>query len=188
MQDPLNPLTLAKLHDVDCGFSFRMNYTALHFNVPAYQAIEERFGVNRQQFVVLYSLHLIPGSAAQDICVSSGFPKNTISRAIEAVLDRKLITRKIAAFDRRKRLLYLTKQGSAIVTGAVPILASRERVILSSLTASDRKVLCDILAKLVLSSAHWSSSVATPGTNSTAFRRISARGDDSREPAMRSSE
>ncbi len=152
---PFHPLTAAKLHDRDCGFSFRVNNTALHFNVPVYRWIEERFGISRPQFVVLYSLRLIPGSTAHDICVSSGFPRNTISRSVAKVLKLKMISRRNSREDRRKQMLYLTRRGEMLLAEAIPYFVAREKVMLGSLSQEERKALNVILAKLVAQSASW---------------------------------
>src|SRR5690242_9585883 len=89
----LDPLTLVKLAEDPCWFSFRINYLANHFNVPCYGWVADEFGPSRPEFVVLYSLALRGGVAAKNIVQSSGFPKNTISRAVQRLLRLKLVAR-----------------------------------------------------------------------------------------------
>lgn len=153
----LNALTAVKLWDNPCWMSFRINFLALAFNTPVYGVIEAQSGIKRPEFVVLYSLFLKDGVAAKDICVSSGFPKNTISRAIQVLLARKLIRRAEDAADRRSFVLRLTDAGRAVVDAFVAPMVERERIMLSALTAGERLMLNELLAKMVVDSPNWPS-------------------------------
>ncbi|MBP0573337.1 MarR family transcriptional regulator, partial [Mycobacterium tuberculosis] len=107
----LDPLTAVKLWQNPCWLSFRINFLALAFNNPVYGLIDAGAGIKRPEFVVLYSLYLKDGVAAKDVCVSSGFPKNAISRAIQVLLERDLVRRAEDAADRRSFSLRLTDAG-----------------------------------------------------------------------------
>src|SRR4051812_21412677 len=100
-QTHLDPLIEIKLWQNPCWFSFRINYLALLFNIPVYSWIERSYRVTRPEFVVLYSVGLKQGVAAKDICGSTGFPKPTISRAIQQLLKRNLLRRTVDPADQR---------------------------------------------------------------------------------------
>ena len=85
---PDDSLLHAKLWDNPCWFSFRLNYLALHFNNPVYGFIQRHLGLLRPEFVVLWSLHLGDCSTFSDVVRSSGFPKNTLSRAANKLAER----------------------------------------------------------------------------------------------------
>lgn len=146
----MNPLTDAKLWKNPLGFSFRLNHTALHFNVPVYNWIEKKYGLTRPQFVVLSSLHLRDDSTAQDICISSGFPKNTISRAVLRTIALKLVTSRVDPDDNRRLLLQLTRAGRAIVDEAIPVLIRKEDELLSTLTREERRQLEYLLERVII--------------------------------------
>lgn len=151
----LDPLTAVKLWENPCWLSFRINYLALAFNTPVYGQIEHSAGIKRPEFVVLYSLYLKDGVAAKDICVSSGFPKNTISRAIQVLLERALIRRDEDAADRRSFSLRLTPAGRDLVAAHMAPMIERERAMLATLTPAERALLNELLAKMVVDSANW---------------------------------
>lgn len=152
---PLNALTAIKLWENPCWFSFRLNYLGNHYNVPVYSWIERRYGLMRPDYVVLYSLGLREGVAAQDVCESSGFPKNTISRAVNRLLRRKLIERERDRSDQRRLGLRLTPLGRAIFDETLQALVERERTMLSALTSSEQAQLSRLMARLVTASPSW---------------------------------
>jgi DNA-binding MarR family transcriptional regulator len=152
---PLHPVIAAKLWENPCWFSFRINYLGLHFNVPVYGWIERRYGLMRPEYVVLYSLFLKDGISANDVCLSSGFPKNTLSRAIQTLLRRRLIRRAADALDRRRYVLRLTAEGRRIANETVPPMLERERRMLATLNNDEQQVLSKLLARLVSDSPNW---------------------------------
>lgn len=152
---PLHPLISAKLWENPCWFSFRINYLGLQFNVPVYGWIEQRYGLVRPEYVVIYSLGLRDGLAAKDVCASGGFPKNTLSRAIQKLLRRKLIRRAPDARDRRSYVLRLTAEGRRIFDETLLPMVEREQRMLSALTPQEQRTLSMLLARLVEDSPNW---------------------------------
>jgi DNA-binding MarR family transcriptional regulator len=151
----LHPMIAVKLWENPCWFSFRINYLALLFNLPVYGWIERRYGLGRPEYVVLYSLGLKDGISANDICLSSGFPKNTLSRAIQKLLRRRLVRRAEDANDRRRYVLRLTAEGRRIVNETLPPMLERERRMLETLNNDEQQVLSKLLARLVSDSPNW---------------------------------
>jgi len=151
----LHPLIGVKLWENPCWLSFRINFLALKFNVPIYGWIERRHGLMRPEYVVLYSLGLRDGIAAKDVVASTGFPKNTLSRAIQKLLRQGIIRRAASRTDRRSYVLHLTARGRRILDDTVPLLVGRERTMLAPLTSGEREQLASLLAKLVVDSPRW---------------------------------
>ena len=152
---PLHPLIAVKLWENPCWLSFRINYLGLRFNLPVYGWIEQRYGLKRPAYVVLYSLYLRDGIAAKDVCASVGFPKNTISRGIQNLLRRRLIRRAPAAHDRRSYVLRLSAEGRRILEETVPSMVAHEKRMLSGLKQDEQQTLSELLAKLVADSPYW---------------------------------
>lgn len=152
-------LVAVKLWQNPCWLSFRFNFLALQFNEPIYRRIEKEHGVPRPEFVVLYSLGLSDGLTASAICNSSGFPKNTISRAIQKLIDKNIIRREIDQTDLRSFVLYITGEGKRIVDQAMQPMVERETAMVSSLTPAEQLMLSELLAKLVVDSPNWPSTI-----------------------------
>lgn len=147
----LDALTHARLWRNPCGFAARFNYLSLRYNTPLYGWVEERFGLARAEFVILYSLGLFDGVTASEIAASTAFPKNTLSRAVNRIAKLGLIARSEARTDRRQQNLTLTPAGQAILDEAIPRFMALEEEMLSPLSLVERETLSVLMAKVVLS-------------------------------------
>ncbi|MCQ4160387.1 MarR family transcriptional regulator [Roseomonas sp. GC11] len=132
-----------------------MNFLSSKFNHPVYAWVERQHGLTRPEMVVLYALGLKDGLAAKDVSQSSAFPKNTISRAVQVLEERRLIRRATDAADRRSFVLRLTPRGRAMVDEALPLMIEREREMLAALTPAEQRQLHALLTKLVVASPGW---------------------------------
>jgi DNA-binding MarR family transcriptional regulator len=155
----VDDLVAAKLWDNPCWFSFRINFLALNFNVPVYRWIEKTYGIQRAEFVVIYALGLKDGLTASAVSASSGFPKNTISRAIQRLLDRGIARREVDPTDLRSFVLYLTAEGRRIVDECTQPMVEREKIMLAGLTPAEQLMVSELLAKIVVNHPDWSTSL-----------------------------
>jgi DNA-binding MarR family transcriptional regulator len=171
----LHALIAVKLWENPSWLSFRINYLGLQFNVPIYGWIEQRYRLARPDMVALYSLGLRDGLAAKDICASSGFPKNTMSRAVQKLVRRKLIRRAPDPADRRSYVLRLTREGRRIFDEALLVMVERERIMLAGLSAEERRLLSKLLARMVVQSPNWSTHVKGSTTHDKAQENRTAR-------------
>ena len=157
----LLPITEAKLWQNPCWLAFRLNYLALRYNVPLYGWVEQRYGLSRPEFVVIYSLGLQDGTLARDISISSGFPKNTLSRAIGKLTRAGLILRSEDPSDKRSQILRLSAKGRRIFDEALPHFVDFEERMRATLSASEQDLLAKLLAKMVLDSVNWPQAIET---------------------------
>ena len=146
----LDVFTHARLWRNPCGFAARFNYLGLRYNTPLYGWVEERFGLSRAEFVVLYSLMLMDGVTASEIAASTAFPKNTLSRAVNRIAELGLIARSEGENDRRQQNLTLTAKGRAVLDQAVPRFVALEAEMLAPLSLVERETLSALMAKVVL--------------------------------------
>jgi MarR family transcriptional regulator, temperature-dependent positive regulator of motility len=142
----------AKLWNNPCWLSFRANYIGHHFNQPIYDWI---WRVTAPEHVVLYAVGLKAGITADDVAASSARPKNTLSRAVNALLAKRLVTRVQDTADRRRMRLYLTRQGRRIVDETIPALVKHEAQMFAPLSAQEQELLKQLLTKIVLSHETW---------------------------------
>jgi DNA-binding MarR family transcriptional regulator len=151
----LHPMIGTKLWQNPCWLSFRANYIAHHFNQPLYDHIQRRYKLTAPEHVVLYALGLKEGITADDIAASSARPKNTLSRAVNALLRKKLVLRKQDQADRRRLSLYLTRPGRRIVDETVSLFVSREQAMAAALTNAEQQTLNRLLTKIILNHSQW---------------------------------
>jgi len=150
----------AKLWHNPCPFTFRINYIALRYNGPLYDWVKRRYGLSRPEYVCLYSLALADGGQASDITRTSGFPKNTLSRAVSRLEALGLVARERSGSGRgRGQALHLTGGGWALFRKTLPVFEARERALLSGLNRQEHSTLLHLLAKVVDSAEAAPSSI-----------------------------
>ena len=155
-----------KLWNNPCPFTFRINYLALLYNTPLYKWVLEKYKLKRPDYVVLFSLALSDGSSACEVSNTSGFPKNTLSRAIKSLEVRGLLKKRNSSNkDGRKQSLYLSKIGWQIINETMPIFEEQEKRMLKTLTIGERQILFELLSKVVLESESWSNDLALDKRN-----------------------
>ncbi len=147
----LDVFTHTRLWKNPCGFAARFNYLALRYNKPLYRWVEQQFGLSRVEFVVIYSLAIHDGVTASEIAASTAFPKNTLSRAVNRLIDIGLVCRVADQIDKRLQPLALTPGGKALYEEALPRFVALEQEMLSPLSLVERETLSLLLAKVVLS-------------------------------------
>ena len=146
----------AKLWGNPCPFTFRVNYIALLYNTPLYSWIQDTYGLKRPEYVVLYSLALADGGSARDISQTSGFPKNTLSRAINQLERMDLINvRTKTPGSGRKQPLHLSKKGWKLFHQTAPVFEAQEKRMLTTLSDGERQMLFELMSKVVLASKDW---------------------------------
>ena len=163
----LDAFTHARLWRNPCGFAARFNYLGLRYNTPLYGWVEERFGLSRAEFVILYSLGLMDGVTASEIAASTAFPKNTLSRAVKRIAKLGLIRRSEGASDRRQQILTLRAQGRAVLDEALPRFVALEAEMLAPLSLVERETLQALMAKVVLAMFDHSVQAAAPSNPET---------------------
>ncbi|MEQ1614749.1 MAG: MarR family winged helix-turn-helix transcriptional regulator, partial [Hyphomicrobiaceae bacterium] len=115
------------------------------------------------EHVVLYAVGLKDGITADDVAASSARPKNTLSRAVNALIAKRLLTRLEDAVDRRRKRLYLTRQGRRIVTDTVPKFVAQEKAMIGVLSGAEQQTLNRLLTKIVLSQNAWPTRIEQEG-------------------------
>ena len=158
LEKGVNPDMLqAKLWANPCPFAFRINYLALLYNTPLYDWIQNDYGLLRPEYVVLYSLALVEGGSARDISHTSGFPKNTLSRAIKRLELMGLIeARNKVPGSGRRQALRLSAKGWAIIDETRPVFEAQENRMLETLSDGERQILSELMSKVVIAAQDWS--------------------------------
>jgi DNA-binding MarR family transcriptional regulator len=135
--------------------AWRLSYIANFYTVPFYHALDQRLGISRGEYVILFCVAQHPGITAQDIVAASGRPKNSISVAVAQLERKRLIVRKRNKDDARRMELRATAAGLSVYSKVVPLLRERERHMLAPLTAGERKQFDALLLKVADRVPDW---------------------------------
>jgi DNA-binding MarR family transcriptional regulator len=128
---------------------FRLNRLAAEVSAALASDYRERYGLDIPEWRVLATLGFRHDAcSAQYIAQCTRTHKSTISRAVTALLERRLLERVENADDRREFRLRLSRKGKALYEELVPLLQRKEREIMSCLSAQERRELERLIGKI----------------------------------------
>ena len=148
-------LSLTMLTNTKLSAAWRISFIANFFTGPIYALVQERFGLSRPGFVILFSLSHQDGLVARDICLVTGLPKNSISRAVTELETKGLIARDTDAADRRAKPLNLTEDGRAMLAEVVPLFEMRQKAMLAVLDEKEAAELDRLITKVIFAMPDW---------------------------------
>jgi len=135
--------------------AWRFTLWSNYYTEPCFSVMTRDFDVGRDEFNVLSCLSSYGPMAAKTICEVTGRPKNSISRAVARLSERKMIRRKINPLDRRESSLILNESGRKLYERVVPVAIERQSTMLSGLSSSERALLDQVLNKLMQFRHEW---------------------------------
>ena len=128
---------------------FRLNRLAAEVSAALSSEYRERYGLDIPEWRVLATLGFRDDAcSAQYISHCTRTHKSTISRAVTALLQRRLVERLENADDRREFCLRLTRKGRALYEELIPRLERREQQILSCFSTRERRDFERLLGKI----------------------------------------
>ncbi len=128
---------------------YRISVAANRISGALSRHYAERFGIGIPEWRVIANLGRYPGLTANEVAERSAMDKVTVSRAVAALEQKKLIARRRDAGDKRKSLLTLSAKGDAVYAEIVPLALGFERELLARLTPQERQALDSVIAKLM---------------------------------------
>ena len=129
--------------------AFRISFLANSLVLPVYEEIKRKHDLSRGEYLLLFCLSNVPQLTAQDVADMTGRPRNSISRAVHRMLRDGYLTRSPDPNDGRQALLRITPTGRALHKTIVSRFIAREAALLGTLSSAERRVLDELLTKLV---------------------------------------
>jgi DNA-binding MarR family transcriptional regulator len=128
---------------------FRLNRLAAEVSAELSSEYQARYGLDIPEWRVLATLGFRDDAcSAQYIAHCTRTHKSTISRAVTALMARRLVERVENEDDRREFALRMTSKGKALYQELIPRLLRKEQEILSCLSARERKDFALLLGKI----------------------------------------
>lgn len=112
------------------------------------QTYTGQFNLSPQQWRVLAVLGNNAPLSAKDISVQANLEKMPTSRAINGMLEQKLLAKNVHDGDKRSSLLNLTKKGQNLYQQLVPRALKREQELLSVLSVQEQQQIKEMFEKL----------------------------------------
>jgi DNA-binding MarR family transcriptional regulator len=127
---------------------FRLNRLAAAVSQHLSAIYRERFALEIPDWRVMATVGERGRCTAQHVADSTRMHKTRVSRAIARLRRRGLIARRPSRGDGREKALQLTRAGRRLYARLVPLALARERALLRSLSAADRRGLAAGIAAL----------------------------------------
>ena len=134
--------------ELDHFLPYRLSVLSNTLSQAIARLYQERFGIAVTEWRVIAVLGRYPGLSAQEVAERTAMDKVAVSRAVNAMLSRKLLLRDIHEDDRRRSVLELSPEGRRIYDEVVPAALAFEHEILSNLSDEERSWLSKLLVKL----------------------------------------
>jgi DNA-binding MarR family transcriptional regulator len=113
------------------------------------ETYSNRYGLSIPEWRVLAVLGRFAGSSAGQVAKKTAMDKVAVSRAVSRLLAAGRIEREFADADRRRSILKMSASGMKIYQRISPVLLRYEAELLAGLSATDRRHLDRILARLI---------------------------------------
>lgn len=148
-------LSISLLTNSPVEHAWRINFLANFLVGPVYRVFGDRFDLSRYEFVVLFCLSQHPGLVARDVCLLTGLPKNSISRAITLLLNKNLINREAHAQDKRAKTLAITIAGTDLLAKVLPYFEERQSQMRAVLSSDELAQFDKLLLKVIFAMPSW---------------------------------
>ncbi len=136
------------------------------------RAYSDRFGITIPQWRIVAVLGERGPATATELVAATEMDKVTVSRAVTALAERRLVRRAHHAADRRARLVSLTAAGKTILREVAPMARAQERALLDALSREEETALDRLLDKLSQAASDLGGKDAAPESRS---RRLGRR-------------
>jgi DNA-binding MarR family transcriptional regulator len=134
--------------DLNQFLPYRLNSLADRISQALAELYEQRYRLNIAQWRVLAWLSHCDEMTAKKICDYTNMDKARVSRAIQALEERGLISRAPSPRDQRLHDLRLTDAGQALLAELIPEAQAWEAELVSTLTAGEYRDLLNAMRKL----------------------------------------
>jgi len=108
----------------------------------------DKFALSITEWRIMAVLGEFPGSSADEVSAKIQIEKSIISRALQKLLARHLVSRKVDAADRRRQNLVLTKTGLEIYQQVVPVSYNYQDLLQDCFSDSERDVFNALIDRL----------------------------------------
>lgn len=134
--------------DLNQFLPYRINRLADRISDELSRMYAERYSLNVAQWRVLAWLSHCDELTAKNICDYTNMDKARVSRAVQSLEERGLISRTPSPRDQRLHDLRLTSDGQALLAKLIPEAQAWEASLVATLTAGEYRDLLNAMRKL----------------------------------------
>jgi DNA-binding MarR family transcriptional regulator len=127
---------------------YRLSILSNKVSAIVAQTYLEKFALSITDWRIMAVLGEYPGISADEVSEKTQIEKSILSRAINKLLQRKLIKREFDSNDRRRSILTLTKTGVSVYDDIVPISYQYEQQLLKCFSKKEWEAFSELTDRL----------------------------------------
>ena len=136
-------------YDMDGAIGYLIGHAAMRIKIGLRRLfVRSGLDITPEQWVVLYRLHAQQGLTQSELGDRTVKDKTTITRILDRLEDKRLVSRQRDARDRRSRRIFLTQAGSATLDALMPLVRAYGSELSAGLAPADRDSLRQLLGRL----------------------------------------
>jgi len=112
------------------------------------ETYKDKFALSITEWRIMAVLGEYPGTSADEVSVKIQIEKSIVSRALQKLLARHLVSREMDAADRRRHNLSLTKTGLEIYQQVVPVSYDYEDKLHECFSKKERELFDSLIDRL----------------------------------------
>ncbi len=128
---------------------YRLSVLSNRISQDIAESYREQFDLSQREWRIMATLGEQPGLAARDVVNFTAMDKVAVSRAVNTMIENKLVERRFADDDKRRSQLTLSPKGQRIYNEIVPLALSYEKAILDKLNKDEVNTLNSLIKKLM---------------------------------------
>ena len=136
------------LFTLDEFFPYQVRMFYLQVSQAVSDIYSSRYGLTVSEWRTMAVLGNHQPLSASDVVQRSSIDKVQVSRAIQGLLKRGLLQRRVDVDDRRRVNLHLTNKGQQVFADLVPRVRALEEQLLNCLSESERHTLKVLMTKV----------------------------------------
>jgi DNA-binding MarR family transcriptional regulator len=133
---------------LDAHLGYWLRFVSNHVSHSFARSLEDQ-GVTVAEWVVIRQMFELGESAPSLVAESIGMTRGAVSKLIDRLIDKGLVSRESASGDRRYQKVALTDAGVALTPMLAKIADANDSRFFGSLSEERRTLLLDILQELV---------------------------------------
>lgn len=136
------------ISDLQTHTGFWLRYVSNYVSHAFARKVEE-LGVTVAEWVILREMYSADTVAPSELAGRTGLTRGAVSKLVERLLNKKLVSRAYSTDDRRWQTLSLTVAGKRLVPQLAKLADVNDEEFFACLTVRERNALLETLKKLV---------------------------------------
>ena len=137
-----------KILQLERYLPYRLSILSNRISALISEIYSDKFALSITEWRIMAVLGEYPDVSADEGSLKTQIEKSILSRAINKLVQRKLLQREFDPLDRRRSMLRLTATGLSVYDEVVPVSYDYEKALVSCFTDAEREQFSEFIDRL----------------------------------------